>query len=82
MQAIFGLGVLKKCRMLFQLISHLINDETTAGRERIVRFLEERAFFVDLQNAKRDAGKNVITVVEAERFQFLRQTRGVDRAGG
>ena len=48
-----------------------------AGRERIVGFLQERAFLVDLENAERNAGENVIALRDAAALQFLGETGGV-----
>ena len=64
--------VKERC-VLLQLVSHLINDKTAAGRESIVGFLQKSAFLVDLEDAKRDAGENVITMGKAKPPQFLRQ---------
>ena len=46
-------------------------------RERVVRFLEESAFLFDLENAERNAGKDVIALRDAAASQFLRQSGGV-----
>src|SRR4051812_4466430 len=40
LQEILGLSVLENFGVLLQLIGHLIDDESPAGRERIVRLLE------------------------------------------
>jgi len=48
-------GVLEKLGVLLQLVGHLINDETAARRQRVVCFLEERAFLVDFKNTERNA---------------------------
>src|SRR5215471_3851302 len=73
LQEIFRLGVLEKGGVLFQFVCHLINDETAAGRERIMCFLQKRAFLIDLENTKRDAGKNVIAFGNAAALQFAGQ---------
>ena len=49
LEEIFGLGVIENGGVLPQFVSHLINDEAAAGRERIVAFLQERPFLVDLR---------------------------------
>ena len=61
-------------RVLLQLVRDLINDETTAGRERVVRLLQELTFLVDLEYAERDPGENIVAVRETQALQLLRQT--------
>ena len=41
------------------------------ARERVVGVLEKGAFFLDLENAERDAGKNVIALRDPAPAQFL-----------
>jgi len=65
--------VLEKCGVLLQLVGHLINDKTAAGRECIVRFSQERAFLVDLENAERNARKNIVAASDAATFQLIWQ---------
>src|SRR5712691_4331117 len=73
LQEIFRVRALEKFGVLLQLVRHLINDETAAGRERVMRFLQERAFLVDLEDAERDAGKDVIAMRETAAREFLWQ---------
>src|SRR6266404_520147 len=63
--------------MLLQLICHLINDEAAARRQCVVCFLEERTLLIDLENAERNARKNIMAFGDAAPLQFVRQTRRV-----
>ena len=77
LQAVFRINMLEKRGVLFQFVGYLIDNETAARRQRVVRFLEQGAFLVDFENAEGDAGKNVIAVSESETPQFLRKSRGI-----
>src|ERR1700680_4605620 len=77
LQEIFGLGAIENFSVLPQFVRDLINDKSTAGRERVVSLLEQSALFVDLQNAKRDAGNDIITRLDATFAQFQWQVSGV-----
>src|SRR2546421_8070386 len=61
LQKIFRFVALENGGVLPQFIGDLVNDEFAAGFERVVRFSQQRALLVDLENAERDAGENVIT---------------------
>src|SRR3984893_9250797 len=74
LQKILRLGVLKNGGVLLQFVGHLVDDETAAGRERVVGFLLERTFLVDLENAERNAGKNVIAIWDPAPLQLRRQS--------
>src|SRR6266403_3116592 len=63
--------------MLLQFICHLINDEAAARRQCVVCFLEKRTFLIDLENAERNARKNIIAFGDASPLQFVRQARRV-----
>src|ERR1700716_972738 len=77
LQEIFGLGAVEDFSVLPQLVRDLVNDKPTASRERVVGLLEQSALFVDLQNAKGDAGKDIIARVDTAFAQFQWQVRGV-----
>src|SRR5262245_32770786 len=48
LQEVLRVGVLEQSRMLFQFVGHLIDDETATRRQRIVCFLQERTFLLNL----------------------------------
>src|SRR2546421_5839195 len=77
LQEIFGLGAVENFSVLLQLVRDLINDKPTAGCERFVSLLKQSALLVDLQNAKRDAGNDIIAGVDTTSAQFQGQVRGV-----
>jgi len=60
--------------VLPQLVGHLVNDESAAAPERVVRILEKCALFLDLEDAEGNAGKNVITLPDAAATKLFRQT--------
>src|SRR4030095_16947562 len=62
--------------VLFQFVRDLVNDESAAGRERIVGLLKQGALLVDLQDAEWDPGNNVIARTDAAPFQFTLTLRG------
>ena len=65
LQKILRFGLLEKSGVLLQFVRHLIDDEAAAGLERVICFLQECAFLLDLKNAKWNTGKNVIAVIDA-----------------
>src|SRR5437764_10908556 len=77
LQEIFGLGAVEDFSVLPQLVRDLINDKSTASRERVVSLLEQSAFLVDLQDTKRDTGNDVIACLDPTLAQFQGQVRGV-----
>ena len=77
LQEVFRFRVLEKRGVLLQFVCYLINDETAARRQRIVRFSQERAFLIDLENAKRNTGKDIVTGSDAAAFELVRQGSGI-----
>src|SRR4030095_429544 len=73
LQEIFRFGALENGGVLPQFVGDLVNDEFAAGFECGVRFSQQRALLVDLENAERDAGENVIARGETVAFQLIRQ---------
>src|SRR5438132_2721470 len=73
LQKILGRGVLEDFRVLLQLVGDLVDNEATAGRERIVRFLKKLALLVELKNAERNARDNVIARGDSPTPQFQRK---------
>jgi len=73
LQEVFRFRMLEKCGVLLQFVGDLINDETAARRERIIRFSQERAFLVDLENAERNSGKDIVAASDAATFELVRQ---------
>src|SRR6476469_6205137 len=73
LQKIFRFGALENGGMLPQLIGDLVNDELPVRLKRIVRLSQHCALLLDLENAERNAGKNVIARSEAAAFQLVRQ---------
>src|SRR6185295_7788900 len=71
------LRFVEKSGVLFQLVGHLIDDEAAAGFERVVRLLEQVALFVDLENAKRNSGNNVVAMFPSQALQFVGQRGSV-----
>ena len=69
--------MLKQRCMLLQFISDLVNDETAALRERVMGLPEKRPFLLNVENAERNARKNVIALGEAAPLQLTRQSGGV-----
>ena len=56
--------------MLLQFVGHLVNDELAVRLERIIRFSQQRPLFLNLENAKWNAGENVIARSESASLQF------------
>src|SRR4030095_12766104 len=70
LQEIFRLGVLKSGGVLPQFVGHLVDDELAANPKRCVRLSQQRALPVNLENAERDAGENIIAGSKAAAFQL------------
>src|SRR5262245_48709009 len=73
LQKIFRFVALGNGRVLPQLIGDLVDDELTFRLKRIVRLSQQRAFFIDFENAEWNAGENVIARSESPAFQLVRQ---------
>src|SRR5205823_277438 len=73
LQKIFRFVALENGRVLSQLIGDLVNDKLAVRLKRIVRFSQQCALLLDLENAERNAGENVIARSEAAAFQLERQ---------
>ena len=77
LEKILRLRAIEERGVLAQLVRDLIDDEMAALRERLIRFREQGALLLDLQNAERDSGKDVVAVRDAPALQLLRQARGI-----
>src|SRR5207253_6010727 len=77
LQEIFGFGTVENFSVLLQLVRDLINDKPTASCECVMGLLEQSPLLVDLQNAKRDAGNDIVARVDGASTQFQRQVRSV-----
>src|SRR6478672_1101785 len=73
LQKIFRFGALENGGVLPQLIGDLVNDKLAVRLKRIVRLSQQCALLLDLENAERNAGKNVIARSEPATFQLVRQ---------
>src|ERR1700751_3640346 len=73
LQKIFRFVALEDGGVLPQLVGDLVNDKLAVRLKRIVRFSQQCALLLDLENAKRNAGENVIARSESAAFQFVRQ---------
>ena len=73
LQKIFRFVALENGGVLPQLIGDLVNDKLAVRLKRIVRFSQQCALLLDLENAKRNAGENVIARSESAAFQLVRQ---------
>src|SRR6267143_1950001 len=73
LQKIFRFVALENGGVLPQLIGDLVNDKLAVRLKRIVRLSQQCALLLDLENAKRNAGENVIARSEAAAFQLERQ---------
>src|SRR4030095_10863777 len=63
LQEIFRLRFRSKVGgVLTQFVCHLVDYEGTAGGEGVGGLSQEIAFFLDLQNAERNAGNDVIAI--------------------
>src|SRR4029453_1776429 len=72
LQKIFRFVALENGRVLSQFIGDLVNDEFAVRLQRVVRLAQQRALLIDLENAERDAGENVIARSESAAFQLVR----------
>src|SRR6478609_8844839 len=72
LQKIFRFGALENGGVLPQLIGDLVNDKLAVRLKRIVRLSQQSALLLDLENAERNAGKNVIARSEPAAFQLVR----------
>src|SRR6476659_6318588 len=72
LQKIFRFGALENVDVLPQLIGDLVNDKLPVRLKRIVRLSQQCALLRDLENAERNAGKNVIARSEPAAFQLVR----------
>jgi hypothetical protein len=77
LQTVFRFRLVEESSVLFQLIRYLVNDETAARFERIVRLLQQVPFLPDLENAKRNPGEDVIATADASARQFIREGSGI-----
>src|SRR5438552_17884847 len=77
LQEIFGFGTVENFSVLLQLVRDLINDKPTASCECVMGLLEQSPLLVDLQNAKRDAGNDIVARDDGASTQFQRQARSV-----
>src|SRR6186997_2702774 len=73
LQKIFRFVALENGGVLPQLIGDLVDDELTFRLKRIVRLSQQRAFFIDFENAEWNAGENIIARSESAAFQLVRQ---------
>src|SRR5262245_4203530 len=73
LQKIFRFVALKNGGVLPQLIGDLVNDKFAFRFECIVRLSEQCALLINLENAERNTGENVIARSESAAFQFVRQ---------
>src|SRR6188474_1520218 len=73
LQKIFRFVALENGGVLPQLIGDLVNDKLAVRLKRIVRFSQQCALLLDLENAERNAGENVIARIESAAFQLVRQ---------
>src|SRR5512132_1575392 len=73
LQEIFRFVALENGRVLPQLIGDLVNDKLAVRLQRIVRLSQQCALLLDLKNAERNAGENVIARSESAAFQLERQ---------
>ena len=63
--------MLEKRGVLLQFVGYLVNDESAVRRESVIRFSKERAFLLDLENAERNARKDVIALSDAAPSQLV-----------
>src|SRR5262245_41952043 len=73
LQKIFRFVALENGGVLPQLIGDLVADELTFRLKRIIRLSQQRAFFIDFEDAEWNAGENVIAGSESSAFQLVRQ---------
>src|SRR2546421_8255625 len=77
LQEILRFGALENCGVLPQFVGDLINNEFASLFKGVVRFSQQRALLVDLENAEWDARENVIARSETVTFQLERQRRRI-----
>ena len=65
LQTILRFRAIEKGGVLPEFVRHLVNNEGAAGAQRVVGILEESAFLLDLENAERNAGEDVIALRNA-----------------
>src|SRR2546421_9543178 len=75
LQEILRFSPLENCGVLPQFVGDLINNKFAFLFEGVVRFSQQRALLVDLENAEWDARENVIARSETVAFQLERQRR-------
>ena len=68
LQEIFRFGALENGGVLPQFVGDLVNDELAVPALARRTFSQQRALLIDLENAERDAGKNVIARTETVAF--------------
>src|SRR5512132_654475 len=73
LQKIFRFVALENCGVLPQLVGYLVNDKLAVRLKRIVRLSQQCALLLDLENAERNTGENVIARSESAAFQLERQ---------
>src|SRR6476646_5719998 len=73
LQKIFRFVALENGGVLPQLIGDLVDDKLAIRLKCIVRLSQQCALLLDLENAKRNAGENVIARSESAAFQLVRQ---------
>ena len=75
LQAIFRVRLFEERGVLLQLVSHLINNKGAAVRKRVVRFLQKRALFIDIQDTERNPGQDVIAARRSRAAAVHREGR-------
>src|SRR5205814_2786763 len=73
LQEIFLFVALDNRGVLPQFIGDLVNDKLAVRLKRIVRLSQQCTLLLDLKNAERNAGENVIARSESAAFQLVRQ---------
>src|SRR5207248_1388189 len=73
LQEIFRFVALENRGVLPQLIGDLVNDKFAVRLKRIVRLSQQCALLLDLKNAERNAGENVIARSESAAFKLVWQ---------
>src|SRR4029453_18442933 len=73
LQKIFRFVALENGGVLPQLIGNLVNDKLAVRLKRIVCLPQQCALLLDLEDAERNAGENVIARSESAAFQLVRQ---------
>ena len=65
--------MIEKLGVLLQLVCNLVNNEATARSKRVMSLLQQRAFLVDLEDAKWNSRDDVIARADAAPLQFSLQ---------